>query len=139
MAQEETLDRQSSLPLPSLVSDKACWQGVRGLEGVLACETLIVFVGQRLPQSLIPLPVPLLQFFSSIMHITWCQDWVTAGVLQEMWPWMPVILLSIVGQISYKLEELYEQKAMNKSFANLCIWSALNDLHWEWPLSLLGP
>lgn len=34
---------------------------------------------------------------------------------------MPVILLSKAGQISYRLEELYEQKAMNKSFANLCI------------------
>ena len=41
---------------------------------------------------------------------------------------MPIILLSIVGQISYGLEELYEQKAMNSSFANLCIWSALNEL-----------
>ena len=34
---------------------------------------------------------------------------------------MPVILLSIVGQISYRLEELYEQKAMNRSLVNLCI------------------
>ena len=46
--------------------------------------------------------------------------------------WMPVILLSVVGQISYGLEELYEQKAMNRSFANLCIWSALNEL-WIFP------
>ena len=63
-------------------------------------------------------------------------NWSVTKDVTRLWnvtrPWMPIILLSVVGQISYGLEELYEQKAMNSSFANLCIRSALNEL-WIFP------
>ena len=139
----DPFDCQSSLSLPSLLSDKAHWQGVRGLGGIWMYDTLVVFM------SASPLVFDSLTCsFATVLQLYYAYhlvprlscNWSVTRDVTRPWSvirqWMPVILLSIVGQISYRLEELYEQKAMDRSFANLCIWSALNEL-WIFPGGLV--